>query len=149
MPATAEQAFDQIMTLFKSAWDSGASGVAVHWPNVRNDVDGARNTPADSADEWARISIQHSSGRQVSIGSPDGSRQFRQSGLITVEIYVPHSKGTARAWQLVRVALNAFRGKSTSGGLTFDSPRPREVGNDGPWFRVDALIGFKYDEVVL
>jgi len=150
MPASYETATSEMLALFKAAWDAGeeSAPVAVFWPNVRDDVNTAKQSPTDAALPWARIGIQHVSGRQTSVGSPDGSRRFEHAGLITVELRVPMGRGPGLANRLATVAANAFRGKTTASGVTFRNPRPRETGADGPWHRVDVLVEFLYDEVV-
>lgn len=148
MPTTTEQAFVDSMTMFKAAWDAGveSSGIAVHWPNVRGEIDTARQTPTDAAKSWARVTFQSVNSNQRGIGS-DGRHLYENAVLITVEVRVPTSIGSALAYRLVKVVLDAFRGKSSANGVRFMDCKPREVGNDGPWFRVDALIEAEYDEI--
>lgn len=148
MPTTSEQAFNDSMSLFKSAWDAGAESgsIAVLWPNVRGEIDTTRQAPTDAAKSWARISQQTITSTQRGIGS-DGKHLFETSGLITVEIRVPTSQGSGLAYRLAKVALDAYRSQTSVNGVRYGDCKPREVGNDGPWFRVDALMEFEFDEI--
>ncbi len=149
MPATREQAVDEMLSLFKAAWDARPESqlIPVLWPNVRGDVDTTRQLPTDAAQSWCRVTVQTVRSEQRSISMTDGLRRYETEGLLTVEIYVPTSSGSGLAYRLVQVALNAFRGSETAHGVTFRNARPREIGNDGNWFRVDALVEFSFDEV--
>lgn len=150
MPADYETATREICRQFQMAWDAGAdsNGIAVHWPNVRKDIPTARNTPDNATDSWARVTIQHDASRQTTVGHAAGSRRFRQRGLITVEIRVPTGRGHSLANKLLKIAADAYRGQTTDNGVSFFNITPREIGNEGPWYRVDLLARFQYDEVI-
>lgn len=147
MPATMEEATLQILDLFDQHWSALHPTIPVVAPNTPV-PDSVRSSDSNSGKAYARIHIQHNDGRQSSTGSSNGSRRFRHTGLVTVELNSPSYSGVSGPSLKATDALNAFRGKTTSGGVTFMRPRPREIGSDGTWYRVDALVEFTYDEVV-
>jgi len=146
MPATYEQADDEMMATFRTAWLAGfeSSAIAVAWPNRRFDIDSVRQGDTGEAASWARITTQHVTGKNQSIGG----KLWRNRGLITVEIRVPGEQGNSLHRKLCSIAANAFRNNTTESGVSFSNTRLREIGNDGPWYRVDVLTEFQYSEVI-
>ena len=71
MSATYEQAMDEIMTIFKTAWDANApNATLVEYPNLApaNGVVLPPSTPLS----WARITIQNLDGSQGSLSGALG-----------------------------------------------------------------------------
>lgn len=134
------------MAMFRTAWLAGAESgsVPVAWPNRRFNVDEMRSGDTGGPSSWARITLQHTSGVNKAIGG----RLWQNKGLITVEVRVPGEQGNSLHRKLCRTAANAFRRKSTASGVRFQESRLREIGNEGPWYRVDVLTEFQYSEVI-
>lgn len=122
-------------------------GIPIQWPNLEDAVD--RNTQSDTKDPlpWARFRWQPSEGRQTNIGNLGGVNRFETTGLITLEVRTPPGRGVTLAHTLVTLAQGAYRGKVTSGGAFFKNIRPRTVGVDGGYYRMDCLVEFQFDEV--
>lgn len=146
MPATFEQADDEMMARFNTAWLAGSesSSIPVAWPNRRFDIDSVRQGDTGQAAAWVRFTTQHVTGSRRAIGG----NLWRNRGLITVEIYVPGEQGNSLHRKLCRIAADAFRNQTTDSGVAFFNTRLREIGNDGPWYRVDVLTDFQYSEAI-
>lgn len=140
MSLTVAQARDEITELFTSAWQAHAPGP----PPVYYDDVVASEPPAGKA--WARLNVKHTLGQQSTIGNPIGNSLFRRDGLVTVQIFAPAGQGLKLADQLAKVALDAFEGKSTQGGVWFRKVRVKEIGPDRAWFNINVLAEFNYDE---
>lgn len=148
MPATFETARDEILAAFKTRWDldSGAhNGGTV--PAVRYEGTELAGLPPHDA-PWAKVTIRHTLGSQASLASDVGLRRFEKLGIATVQVFAPLEKasGLVQAERLAMVAKKAFEGRSTAGGVWFRNTRIVEVGVDGPWFQMNVIAEFSYDE---
>lgn len=145
---TFDSARDEILGLFWDDWEAntpalnGGQAPVVRWPGV----DSGDPPPADAA--WARITVQHATSRQSTLGEP-GNRRFSRPGLVTVQIFTPLSAGGGLflAEKLAIIARNAFEGRGTPSGIWFRDVRVQEAGVDGSWYRMDVRVGFEYDEL--
>lgn len=138
MTMTFEQANDEILALFKTAWDT--TDYKVSYTNV---------TPSfpDDPEPWARPKMKHHAGGQGSITGGLGSRRYERLGLLTVQIFVPKGEGLSEAYSLGKVIADAYEGQSTAGGAWFRNIRPSEAGDEGDFEQLNMLIDFTYDEV--
>lgn len=138
MSLTIAQARDEMLTLFKTAWDANGLVGDVAVPVVYWDVP---HDPPD-ADYWARVTLRHFTGGNDAIGN----RLFVRTGTITVQIFTIHGEGLSNADALGKVAVDAFQGQATTGGAWFRNVRLNEVGQDGKWFQNNVLADFEYTE---
>lgn len=136
------QARDEILGVHKTAWDAdpASNGLPVlYW-----DTEGS--IPDSGA--WCRLTVRHAEGRTAAIGGPAGSRRFRHTGTVTVQIFTPHNEGGTLSDQLCDVVENAYEGAVTSPGrVIFRNVRTNEIGQDGQWFQVNVLADFEYDKI--
>lgn len=149
--ADQEQARDEILALFKTAWDAGAesSGIAVIYPDDGTQPPDAQETgKAGSPTPWARVSLIHAAGGTASLTGGLGIHKETSEGFLQCEIYVAPAQGLRQADRLAKIVKNAFRGQTTAGGATFRNVRHQEIGRDGAWVRMDVLVEFEYDEIV-
>jgi len=132
---------DAILDHFTTEWNAQASP-----PELRYD-DRTQDLPSGDV-SWARVSVLHNTGRQNTMGET-GNRRFRKTGIVTVQIFTPFGDGLTESDILVKVAVDAFEGKSTGGGDTVDftNVRSQEIGRDGYWYQTNVLAEFDYDAV--
>lgn len=155
MVATFDVARDDILGEFNTAWEAnapavtpGGSAPVVFWDGIPEPA-----PPPDDA-PWARVQIRHVTGGVTGIGGPVGERRrHTQTGIVTVQIFVPTildstPVGVSVSEELAKVALAAFRVQRTTNGVIFREARINEVGSDGPWYNVNVLSDFEYDEFV-
>jgi len=143
MTATITEARDEMFAVFRTAWlgDPASASVPVMWPDVA-----AQKPPTSGA--WARVTVQHNTGRQATLSNGVGQRRFRRTGVVTVQVFAPTGDGQEFSDQLATIAKNAFEGVTTSPGrVMFRDVRLREVGQDGNFYQVNVLADFEYDEV--
>jgi hypothetical protein len=141
MSLTYEAAQDEIMTRFKTKWDAGSpsAGVFVVWP----DQDAA---PPEGA-SYAVFEIEHTLGRQGSLSDPVGVIRWERRGLVRVCIYTMAGRGLLLNTRLGMVAVDAFEGKTTPGGVWFRNVRYSEApGRDGKWQQGNVVAEFTYDQ---
>lgn len=135
---TFEQARDEIMTVFKTAWDTTT------YPAVYEDTKAARPS---SQTPFARPILRHVTGSQASLTGGLGTSRFQREGILTVQIYTPQGSGLTSGYSLVKIVADAFEGTATPGGVWFRDVRLNEIGADGDFFVINVLIDFEYDEV--
>ena len=139
MSLTVAEARAEILTLLKAAWDAGAGGAPLLYPNV------AGEPPATGS--WGRASVIHGTGAQASLANAGGLRRWGRQGLVVVEIYSEPGKGLSQQDPLAILVLNAFEGQTTPGAVWFRNVRYNEVGRDGKWNRVNVIADFEYDQI--
>ena len=140
--ASLTQAQDEILGLFRTAWEAGppSQGVPVLYPDVAQDV--------PNAGTWARVTLLLTGGGQATLSGATGTRVFRYTGTVVMQVFTPTGEGQVLSQQLAHIAKNAYEGKaSTPGGVWFRDARYGANGQDGNWFRQDVLVDYVYDEV--
>ncbi len=139
MSLTVSAARDEILTLFKTAWDAGAPAVPVHYWDMSTD------TPGTSNAAWAAIRAQWTLGRQR--GLSVGTKRYEREGIVTVQIFTPFGSGLSQADDLSKIAYDAFEGVDTPNGVWFRNVRVNTVGQSGEWFQTNVIADFIYEEV--
>jgi hypothetical protein len=126
---------NEILALVKTALE-GASEVpdTVLWP----DVTGKRPT---SGPYWADVMLRHEDSEQTSLAG-----RHTNYGRVMIDLYYPGGDGQTNLDTLAQEVTNALRGQHTAGGVWFRSVTPREIGEDGPWFRYTVTGVFQYDQ---
>lgn len=137
MSLTHEQAVSDMSAMFKAVWD--ATGYQVRWENVREQRD-VVDRP------WASFVIRHATGSQVSLGGV-GERTFSRPGTIIISVFAPIGNGLSTSYALAKIAANAYEGKHSPNGVWFRNVSVREIGREGEFFQVNAVIDFDYDEI--
>ena len=151
MVATFTQARDDILTQFRTTWNADTPAVnggkipQVFYEGV------AEEDALPQDDAWARIVIRHTLANQSSLSDDSGQRRFEKIGIVTVQVFTPlkDGKGTELGEGLAQVAKKAYEGKHTlTSNVWFRNVRINEIGVDGPWFQMNVLADFIYDELV-
>lgn len=133
---TYEQAVDEILGLFKTAWDT--TGYDAYYEDVRD-------TKTTSKEPWCSVVVRHASGNQATLGGT-GSRLFRRTGTVIIAIHTPSGNGLSASLALAKVAADAYEGVS-SNGVWFRNVRVNEEGKVRTgWFQTNVLADFEYDE---
>lgn len=153
MTATINEAYDDILLTFRTAWlaNADSAGIPVKYPDVAQDdfppagVD-ANNNPLP----WVRVSVLHNpgAGGQSTLSGEVGQRRFSRFGILTVNIFTPSGGGRVLSQTLQQIAMRAFEGVRTAGtGVVFLRVRPVEAGPDGIYDLNNVIVDFEYDEV--
>lgn len=142
--STIEEARDEILTHFTTAWNAQAS------PPILLYDDRERDLPDNAP--YARIMVEHNLSTQVTVGGKKalggGGQRFRRTGLVTVQIFTPFGDGLTDSDPLVDLVLDIFEGEETSSDrVEFRNVRPNEVGQNGAWHQTNVLAEFVYDRV--
>lgn len=150
MPTQLPNAEKEIQQAFADAWAAdaaaaigAASAPEVRWQGVAEDP-----LPPESA-PWARVALLHNSGAQVAFGEDPGARRYRETGIVTVQVFTPlnATSDLRQAQALVQVAIAAFRGVETPGGVEFQNVTGTRVGPTGAWFQYNVTAEFNYDSL--
>lgn len=135
------EARDEILTLFRTAWlaDPTTTAAPILWADKTSDDD-LPNPEEDPI--WCRATVLHTSGGNDSIGN----KLFFRNGTATIQIFTRYGSGLTNNDLAAKVALDAFQGKSTAGGVWFRDVTLNEIGQDGDWFQSNVLANFEYTE---
>ena len=136
MPATFQQANTEILTVFKTAWDT--TGWVAIYENVAGEI--------PDSEPWARVAVRHVTGQQATLTDRTGLTRYDREGTIAVQIFVPTGEGLTRSYQLSKIVADAYEGQATPSNVWFRDVRINEIGPDGSWFQTNVLIDFMYDE---
>ncbi len=141
--ANITQARDEILAAFKTAWDAGtetAGKPVIYW-------DRPDSTPPASG-TWARVTVKHVTGSQVTLSGETGQRRFEHTGIVTVQVFTESGRGLTLSDLATEIVINAFEGVTTSPGrVLFRNVRANPVGQDSQWFQQNVLAEFEYDKV--
>jgi hypothetical protein len=140
--ASVQDARDDILTFFKTAWDAQTAPVP---PVVYDNIAGEH--PADGS-AWLRVSVQHGESYQATVGGDPGNRRFRNPGMFVAQIFTPTGAGTALADMYAQILKATFEGQRTKGdGAFFYNVRSKEIGQNDNWWQVNFTAEFQWDEV--
>lgn len=142
MSLTRKEAVDEICAVFKTAWDTTGHGSRVKYDNVGN-----TSVPPSGQDPWARVAIRHATSAQASLSGTVGSRRFRRTGVLTVQVFEPAGQGLSGTTDLPKIVQDAFEGVSTPGGVWFRDVAINEIGPDKSYFQTNVVAFFEYDEI--
>lgn len=140
MTATFKEAYDDILTIFKAAWDP--TGYNAVYPNTK----GSADVPTTTA-PWARLVVQHSPGGQSTLSGATGAQRFDREGLLFVQVFIPSGEGLSEAYALAKIIADAYEGASTPNAVWFRNVRVNEIGPSGSWYQVNVVVEFIYDEI--
>lgn len=147
MASTYTTAVDSILATLKETWDTdtpalnGSAVVALVYEDTEKD---AKPHPRETGAAWARVSVRHEGARAAAIGG----RKYRRTGMVWVQVFVPHTDGLAKdkAQALAAVALKAY--ESARGSLvSFKDAAVIDKGPEGAWIRADCTARFWWDEL--
>lgn len=131
---TPDQARDEMLAVFKAAWDT--TGLGVTYTDVPGSV--------PSADEaWARVTLRHADGGQTGFGATE-VKKYTNSGALTVQVFAPVGDGSTEAYRLAQLLLLAF--SQARGSVWYRRMRIREAGADGAFEQINFITEFTYDD---
>ena len=121
-----------IMGRLNANWEHAEAAVA--WPNTHFDPGGvAYIQPVVNRQEAFNVDL-----------AP--TKRIRHPGLLTVNVRVPLNEGDGRALELADDVVAIYRNVTFS-GITFRAPTVRDIGAEGPWYRVQVDCPFWRDSI--
>lgn len=138
MPCSMIEAHDQILALLAAALPT----LPIKYP----DLAAPAGFPPQAS--WGRVQISDDDQGRLPplVGSPS-NRRYTTDGLLMVDLYALAGDGRAAAQALGESVLAAYRGQKTAGGVWFRRERVKDVGPDGTWYHVNAIIHYQYDTI--
>jgi hypothetical protein len=139
---TITEARDEIFALLRNEWIAHASALPIFWQGETH------INPPDQSQGYARATVLHSTGGQSSLGGTNGVR-FSRQGVAIIQCFGPLGIGKSLtiSEEIASMALDAFEGKTTPGGIWFRNCRFNEIGPADGWFQINVIAEFIYDEV--
>lgn len=132
---TPQEAVDEMCAVFQVAWtDTGYTAI---WDDLPGSV-------PKTQDAWARVTVQHNNGGQETLGAI-GSRYFKQTGFVTVQIFAPVGDGRTEGLLLANVVIRAY--SRAHGTVWYSNPRIVDAGTDGAFTQTNVLINFSYSDL--
>lgn len=114
--------------------------------NLLTFYDNQDESTAPPSERWCRVSVLFGETRQASFAAT-GQRQYRTTGLCSVEIYHPIGGGDGQQLTLADTIVAAFRGVGLSSPpIFFQSPSVTAGFMDGPWWKRNVQITFSSDD---
>lgn len=141
MIETMSQADDEMVELFRQTWQV-AAGLPAVYPNT--------NAGIPKAATWAHWGISYTGGGQLTFGAP-GRRKFYQEGAILITVFSPLGVGSRAGREKAAIALSAYEGKRTPGGVVFANCHIETEGegtvdgNNGVWWATAVVAEFNYE----
>lgn len=137
MSMTADEARDQILQVFKDAWDP--TGFVATYTDVAGEV-----PPSQSV--WARAIVRHATGGQSTLSGPiNGCVRQTYGGTVYVQVFAPVGDGSTSAYDAAQIVLNAYKA-SHAKNVWFRDVRINEVGTRGAFEQINVLAEFTYDD---
>ena len=111
----------------------------VIYPNTSTPV------PTNGSLSWARVTIQHAQGRQVSI--PTENQHFEKTGIVTIQLFQPSGRGLGSN-AAVQPCLDIFEQATIwPDGLFYKDVTSSEQGTSGHWYQTNILATFDYHAI--
>jgi hypothetical protein len=140
VPCSMSQAHDQVLAILRAALPT----LAIKYPDVAPPTNPFPPVTAS----WGRVSISdEGQGRPPPLVGELGNRRYTTDGKLMVQLFTLAGDGRRAAQTLGETVLAAFRGQKTTGGVWFRRERVNDVGADGAWYHVNAIIEFQYDTI--
>lgn len=134
--ATEQQA---IMTRLESQW---AERTPIAWPNSEYPPKGTANSAYDGVTYIEPI-VNRQDAFNADIST---TRRVRHPGLLTVNVRVAPNTGDETALEYGDLIAAIYRNVTFS-GITFRAPTVRDIGREGPWYRVQVDCPFWRDSI--
>jgi hypothetical protein len=141
---TEAEAVKAVIDHWQAGWEALHPADPSHVDHVRWIP---RNIARPNAATWVRITLQHTSSRQITQGQAP-YRKWDRRGWIAVSIYVPINTGTLLASRLADHVRSVLEGKSIGGServVTYEGPT-EELPEEGQWARSIVKVPFRYVE---
>lgn len=134
---TPDQARAAIYTEFADQW---AARTVLHREGELGFSEPAQGIP------WARLSVRHTGGGQLTLG-PLGGRKYRRRGLAIVQIFSPLASGMSVGATRAHEARAILEGRTVD-GVCFDDGVIQELplGEGERSYQTNVEIEFTYDE---
>lgn len=140
MTVTPDQAIDEMLTVFKTAWDADvmSNGIAVVYPDVSKPI-------TDGSAAWVEAKVQHSVAGEANLFNGD-TRRYRNTGFLIFSVYTPFGDGLTLSGGLAKVIINAFE-NARKQSIIYVSAAPTYVGQVGAWHMTNVIVEFVYDTI--
>lgn len=134
------EARNKIIEVFQTAWSTTGYPVVSYDGTIGNIPDGPR--------PWARVTVRHTTGGQVSLANHSGKKRFRRNGFVTVQLFSRPGDGLSELDSLANLIVRAYEEYTGIGhGVWFRNVRVNEAGQDGDWVQFNVIADFTYDQV--
>jgi hypothetical protein len=130
---TARTFRDEVLPVIVAA----AGAVPIQWTDVASD-------PL-TADQWLRVTIQHTDGGQTTLRGDTGQRKFRSEGVITVQVFTRQGTGLSNAYDLATTVKHAL--EDLHGSTRLQRVRLQEAVPRNGFSQINVLSDFEYDDV--
>lgn len=139
MSLTFTEAYDDMLTVVQTAWDT--TGYLLLHENIAG-------KPPETEVPWARVFIRHAPvGGLSSLSNGTGKGRFERQGTMIVNIFVPVGDGLKGATDIAKIVGDALDVGKSANGVRFYDTVMNEIGPDGKWYQVNVQTSFLYTEL--
>lgn len=144
MPATVIEATDDILTMFKTAWDTITPVVpeVIYPATEQRDLFSGDNS-------FAQIQLTHTRRSVATLANHGNKRRYKAEGVFVVNIHVP-LKGNdvlTTAQNLGKIVTDAFENIRSPNGVDFFNVTGEEIGNLDRFYLLTVSMNFEYTEI--
>jgi len=141
---TATEAEDEILGIFKEAWDT--TGFVAKYNDIPEKEVPDTEDGVDSP--WARATVLFApTGGQASLAGEQGARRWNQNGTVIVQVFAPVGDGKQKLREMAQLVVNAYR-EVRGTQVWIRNPRMRDVQSEGGAFsQMNVLADFQFDDV--
>lgn len=133
---TYDEARDEILAIFKRAWDT--TGYPATYTDVPVENPGGNGV-------WARATIRHADGNQATLSNQSGERRYERVGVVFFQIFAPAGDGSKAGYDAAQIVSQAFEGVSSC--VWFRNVRLKELGSSGGLEQLQVSATFQYDHI--
>ncbi len=142
MTLSTAKARDEMLTLINDALVASAIPMDISYDLG----DDANIEDLDILIPLVRVRVRHLLSDQATLQGDAGQRRYQSTGFINAQILAPlgEGQGLTTAENIATVAVSAYRGKSTAGGVWFRNVTPREAPNNSGNAQINVTAEFTY-----
>ena len=142
MTLSTAKARDEMLTLIDAALVASAIPMDISYDLG----DDANIEDLDIKQPLVRVRVRHLRSYQATLQGDAGQRRYESIGFINAQILAPlgEGQGLTTAENIATVAVSAYRGKQTAGGVWFRNVTQREAPNNSGNAQINMTAEFTY-----
>jgi len=144
-------AIDEIYGLFNVAWLAGTTAIVGYIPQIYWQGNETNDLP-EIDKYYVRFNIKPVLEQQKTLSNVVdgiGKKRYNNVGMLFANIFTPLSDVThmEKGRSLAELGRNAYRGKTTAGGIFFRNATIEEFSHSDKYFNFRVVAEYDYDDI--
>lgn len=151
MPATYQQAIDEMYTILDTSINASSTAIVgyiptIYWPGDKpvDNVDGSKF--------WLRVAVQTLLNPQATFSNDVGAanqRRYTSKGILIFQVFCPQSVDSSYVLgqRLAILIRDSYRRVTTPGGVWFSNARIKEIPSEEIFYRFNVIVDFQFDDI--